>query len=138
MHRSMEKNWKLRNISSHIWTINFQQRSKKHTVEEKYYLQTAVLGKLDGHMKNNQSLSHTHCMVGVYYIQRSTQNVLKCIISDKGLIWKLYKTTTQQQQQKDSTTHFSFIKQWAEELNRHFSEEDIQMANRHKTDVQQY
>lgn len=91
MHRSMEQNWKVRNISSHIWTINLQQRSEKHTVEERYYLQTAVLGKLNGHMQKNQSLSHTHCMVCVYYTQRSTQNVLKCIISDKGLIWKLYK-----------------------------------------------
>ena len=38
-------------------------------MEVGYYLQTAVLGKIDGHMQKNQSLSHTHCMECVYHTQ---------------------------------------------------------------------
>ena len=38
-------------------------------MEVGYYIQTAVLGKIDGHMQKNQSLSHTHCMECVYHTQ---------------------------------------------------------------------
>ena len=59
----MEQDGELKNKSTHLWSINLQQRRQEYTIERIQSLQLVVLRKLDSYMEMNETriFSNTTC-----------------------------------------------------------------------------
>ena len=100
-----------------FWDMSPQARETKAKIDKWDYIQLKSFYTVKDIIRKTKRPS-TEC-----------EKILTNDISDKGLISRLYKELIQPNIQKKKKKNP--IKRWVEDLNRHFSKEDMHMANRH-------
>ena len=85
--------------------------------------------KTNKHMRLHQTKNFCTTKENIKKIERQPTEWENIFIdtSDKVLIFKIYKELTKLNTKKTNNP----IKKWEKKMNRHFSKEDIQMANRY-------
>ena len=112
------------NIGKHLLNIsisNFFLNASPWARETKAKLNTWDYIKLKSFCTAKDTISRTKRHTTVW------ENIFVNDISDKGLTAKIYKELTCLNNKKAN----NLIKKWVEDMNRHFSKEEIQMASRH-------
>ena len=112
------------NIGSNLLDIshsNFYQDMSPKTKETKAKLSFWDFIKIKSFCTAKETVNKTNRQ------PREWEKIFTKDTTDQGLISKIYKELLKLNTYKTD----DYIKRWAEDMNRHFSKEDIQMASRH-------